>query len=143
MLVRDPVVRPALVVHAIEEPRQRGQRGGLRESAVAAATTSTRSPGVLGERRILARVFRQLEPRAVHAAQRAAAADPAAVDRSRSAALMRGPSTAATISAAMSSHERARSAAPTGATRVAPGVGRVARQARSDVASASARGGLG
>ena len=36
VLARDPVVAPALVVHAIEKVRQRRERAGLREAAGAA-----------------------------------------------------------------------------------------------------------
>ncbi len=80
-LVLDPLLRPALVVHAIEEPRERWKPLGLGESAGVTAHEPERLTAVLVELRILDGVLPVIEPAVMERSKPRAIAHPASGHR--------------------------------------------------------------
>jgi hypothetical protein len=77
----DPLLRPALVVHPIEEPWERRQPLGLGESAGVTAHEPERLAAVLVELGILDGVLAEIEPAIMERLEPCAAAHPTLEDR--------------------------------------------------------------
>ena len=80
-LALDPVLRPLLVVHPIEEARQRRQRFGLAEAADPAADEPRQLPTVGVKLRVLVDIGTEVEGQRMESSHGGAAAHPARRDR--------------------------------------------------------------
>src|ERR1041384_2141818 len=80
-LAGNPLIRPALRVHAIEEPRQRGQTLRLAESAGPASDDPDVATAVRKQLRVLVLELTEVERREMGSCEAPSAAHPARIDR--------------------------------------------------------------